>query len=105
MVTPDVIKMSVNRQLAEPAYLMAFLNSHTSRRFAFQAAYGLTRSRMNLPIFRDIPVPLPPLEEQRRIVTMVDTLMRLCDDLEAKLRARDEKAARLAEALVAEVLG
>jgi hypothetical protein len=31
-------------------------------------------------------------------------LIKLCDDLEAKLRARDEKAAKLAEALVAEVL-
>jgi hypothetical protein len=30
--------------------------------------------------------------------------MKFCDELEAKLRARDEKAANLAEALVAEVL-
>jgi restriction endonuclease S subunit len=47
---------------------------------------------------------LPPKEEIPRIVAQVECLMKLCDDLEAKLRARDEKAAKLAEALVAESL-
>lgn len=38
------------------------------------------------------------------MVSRMNQLLAMCDDLEAKLRARDEKAAKLAEALVAEVL-
>jgi len=101
MVTPDVIKMSVDRTVAEPEYLMAFLNSDTSRRLAFRSAYGLTRSRMNLPIFRGIPVPLPPVEEQRRIVATVRRLMALCDQLSTQLRIQSDTTQKFADAAVA----
>lgn len=47
---------------------------------------------------------LPPLAEQARIVAKVDHLMALCDSLEAKIRAADEGARRLAESLVAELI-
>jgi len=50
------------------------------------------------------PIALPPLAEQARIVAKVDHLMALCDTLEARLRAADEGARRLAESLVAELI-
>ena len=49
-------------------------------------------------------IPVPPVAEQRRILERVKMLMKLCDDLEAKLRTRDETAARLAEALVVDAV-
>jgi hypothetical protein len=38
--------------------------------------------------------------EQQRIVAKVDRLMKLCDDLEAKLRRAEDRASRLVEAVV-----
>jgi hypothetical protein len=49
-------------------------------------------------------VPLPPLAEQRRIVAKLDQLMKLCDDLEAKLRRAEDRASKLVEAVVQEVV-
>jgi type I restriction enzyme S subunit len=51
-----------------------------------------------------ITVPLPPLAEQRRIVTKVDALMALCDRLEASLATANEIRRRLLESLLAEAL-
>jgi len=46
---------------------------------------------------------LPPIAEQRRIVARVEQLMKLCDDLEAKLTAARDERERLTAALLAEI--
>jgi len=52
----------------------------------------------------DFLVPLPPLNEQKRIVAMVNQLMTLCDELEASLLKSQTDCDRLTEATVAEIL-
>jgi type I restriction enzyme S subunit len=49
-----------------------------------------------------IPLRLPPLDEQRRIVARVDELRRLCAQLRKKLIQAREVQTRLADALVAQ---
>ncbi|WP_406874053.1 restriction endonuclease subunit S [Aminobacter sp. P9b] len=51
-----------------------------------------------------IPIPLPPLPEQRRIVAKVDELMAICDRLEVSLAAATDARRRLLDALLAEAL-
>ena len=51
-----------------------------------------------------LPVPLPPLAEQHRIVAKVDKLMALCDRLEASLADGDDTRLRLCDALLHETL-
>lgn len=60
---------------------------------------GLPKNRMDL-----IPVALPPLAEQQRIVAKVDELMALCDRLETSLTAGATTRHRLLDALLAEAL-
>ena len=48
-------------------------------------------------------ISLPPLAEQRRIVTKVDQLMALVDQLETQLRTSHNTAEKLMEAVVAEL--
>lgn len=43
---------------------------------------------LNTSTVRELPIPLPPLEEQTRIVAKVDELMALCDKLEAQQQTR-----------------
>jgi type I restriction enzyme, S subunit len=48
---------------------------------------------------KNIVIPLPPLEEQKRIVARVDELMAILDELEAKLKTSQENAAEFAESM------
>jgi type I restriction enzyme S subunit len=50
-----------------------------------------------------LPIPLPPLAEQRRIVAKVEQLMALVDALETQLAASRATAGKLMEAAVAEL--
>jgi type I restriction enzyme, S subunit len=60
--------------------------------------------KINQAALSDILVPVPPLAEQRRIVTKVDELMALCDRLETSLTTTDDTRHLLLDALLAEAL-
>ena len=51
---------------------------------------------------RRLPIPLPPLAEQHRIVAKVDELMALCDQLETQLNTTETDSRRLLEAVLHE---
>jgi type I restriction enzyme S subunit len=63
-----------------------------------------TMPKINQGILVSLPIPLPPLAEQQRIVTKVDALMALCDQLEASLTTGKTTRSRLLNALLHEAL-
>ncbi len=71
-----------------------------------EMASGTTNQiELNLSTIKNHLVPLAPLEEQRRIVSKVDQLMALCDELEAKLNQSQTDGVRLMVAVVAGLVG
>jgi type I restriction enzyme S subunit len=62
---------------------------------------GTAQPKMNQAKMNSIPVAVPPLAEQHRIVAKVDELMALCDRLEAARAAREATRDRLAAASLA----
>ena len=55
---------------------------------------------LNAEKVRELPIPLPPLAEQHRIVAKVDELMALCDRLEAEQTDAEAAHAKLVETLL-----
>jgi type I restriction enzyme S subunit len=52
----------------------------------------------------NLPIAIPPLAEQHRIVAKVDQLMALCGQLEAAIETQQHATSRLLDALIAEAL-
>jgi type I restriction enzyme S subunit len=67
-----------------------FLSLYLSPSFFTQFEKRMTGiiGGISLTNFSTIPIPLPPLAEQKRIVAKVDQLMALCDRLEAQQQER-----------------
>lgn len=61
---------------------------------------GIAYKGLNLKTLRSLPIPLPPLEEQHRIVKKVDELMALCDQLKDHLNQAQTLQQQLADAVV-----
>jgi type I restriction enzyme S subunit len=74
------------------------------RKLLLESSYG-AKPGLNLQNLRDLLVPIPPLEEQKRIVAKVDQIMDLCDELETKLKQAQQHSGKLMETTVRQVLG
>jgi len=77
-----------SRDVLDDDWLIHFLNFSDLSEFVS----GLTVPKLNQGRLREIPIPLPPLDEQRRIVAVLD------DAFEGLSRARANTEANLADA-------
>lgn len=74
-----------------PAYIYVFLRSPHFKTVGESHMTGTAgQKRLSTEYFALREFPLPPLEEQKRIVAKVDELMRLCDRLEAQQQEREK---------------
>lgn len=64
-----------------------------------KTATGLTAKGIKAAKLKRLPVAVPPLAEQHRIVAKVNELMQLCDRLEAQLTTTQNKKRSLLEAV------
>lgn len=77
-------------------WAVMYTNPPIGRQYFETAAKRTTNlASINMTQLRYCPFPLPPLAEQKRIVAKVESLLTLCDALEAKLKAaRDSSNTR-----------
>jgi len=88
----------------DPYYVALALNSPHCYAQSQKYTHGIGNRDLGLTRMVLISLPVPPLAEQKRIVAKVEHLMRLCDDLEAKLRRAEDRASKLVEAVVQEMV-
>lgn len=88
-----------------PSFLEMVLNSPLITGIALNQTTGGAAPRVNVATVRSYPIPVPPFEEQHRIVAKVDELMALVDQLEAQQQERDKLAEAFAKACVASFTG
>jgi type I restriction enzyme S subunit len=83
-----------------PWLLLCLMAPMGGRAELITRAYGAGKPGLNLDNIRSLPIPLPPLAEQRRIGEKVNALMDICDQLEAQLAASRSESLRLLEAVL-----
>ncbi len=105
-IYPDLMmKLRVSDQL-DLSFIHLAMSVNASREFMRSHASGTSGSmpKINQATLTSLPLPIPPLSEQRRIVSRVAQLMSLVDQLEAKLTASEKAARELLDAVIHELL-
>lgn len=87
-----------------PKYLMYSLRSPRFLDYVDSKTYGTKMPRLGTEDANNSLFPLPPTNEQKRIVAKVDELMALCDELEARKQQVSINCIQLNEASVHKLL-
>lgn len=90
-----VIQTSIN-----PYYLSLYFHSPLCINYFLEHGKGTAQKGIYLNKLSDLPLALPPLEEQQRIVAKVDELMQLCDQLEQQQNLSSEAHDQLVNTLI-----
>lgn len=95
---PDsvVAFLSIDPALSKHVKVFTDVAKDNLERFAPSTA----QKNINLEIINELTFPLPPLLEQRRIVTKIDELIALCDTLDQYINSVSSKQTELLNALV-----
>jgi type I restriction enzyme, S subunit len=92
-------------EFVNPDYVLLYLRSPQFLKEGIERMTGTAgQKRVPRDYFAGNPFPLPPFEEQKRIVAKVDQLIALCNELEAGLVQAQTDGGKLMEAVVHHVL-
>jgi type I restriction enzyme S subunit len=99
-IYPDLMMRCRLTRDVSTRFVHLWLMSPTARDLLSSQASGTSSSmvKINQEMVRQMPVPLPSLAEQHRIVARVDELMALCDTLASRLAAAVESSTAFAAA-------
>jgi len=81
-------------------YLFIAMGAKIFQKILIDNASGSATPIINKQKWSNVPIPLPPKTEQRRIVAEVDRLMALCDELERQIDAATAQRTALLNALL-----
>ncbi len=104
MMSDKIVRFTFPDEIDKSFINLANL-SMPSRDYYARNASGTSSSMKNIgrEVMCNLPIALPPLAEQRRIVAKVDQLMALVEQLETQLAESRATAKNLLEAVVAEL--
>lgn len=86
--------------IVDKIWLKTFLESNVIQESLLDKVNQMAQPKLALKRINDTLIPIPPLEEQKRIVEKVDKSIRVCDELELRI----EKSKRYSEKLMESIL-
>lgn len=90
IVKADCIRVRLSDEV-DPRWVLYSMQRPEVRRWADEHRHGVGRPRLGLRVIRQIPVPLPPIEEQLRIVDLLEDHLSRLDAADAYLDAAQRR--------------
>ena len=101
IIPANLAKLTPDRDKINIRYLHRWLTSTDAKQYFVRVASKTAQPALSLGKIKDLPVPLPPLPEQKRIAAILDQ----ADGLRAKRRAALAQLDELTQAIFLEMFG
>ncbi|MFP5285780.1 MAG: restriction endonuclease subunit S, partial [Thermoanaerobaculia bacterium] len=100
-----LVRLKVHRDRVLSSFVCAWINSPWGRQWARTVRTDcVSQSNINSSKLRRMPVPTPPLTEQKEIVRRIESLFKFADAVEARVQAGTAFSERLAHAVLDKAL-
>lgn len=104
----ECVGFNISREVAmlamvEPKIAKAaaiFIGAAPVQRWLMQRTKGIAYTGINIETLKQLPIPLPPLAEQKRIVAEVERRLSVVEELETVLSANLQRATRLRQSIL-----
>lgn len=103
-VTQHVLRFSITDKL-NYQFVRLIVDSPIGQAWMKGETKGVALPGVNVGDFRRMPMAIPPLNEQQRIVNKVDQLMLLCDQLKAHFSEAQATQSLMSDAVAYELVG
>lgn len=74
IINPRLLKISINKKISVE-YIKMYFESPIAKYIMSEKSHGGTMEILNLDIIKKLPIPIPPIEEQKEIVRILDKLL------------------------------
>ena len=101
LMTFHLLRARPHPEVCLPGYLrIVFEGARHIRRQTREASIGTTRAGFNTSLLANLDVPLPPLEEQRRIVAAAEGQVTNISEMETEAKKTQRRADRLRQSIL-----
>jgi len=101
VINQALLRVRLNNTIIDGGYFLRLFRSPFFQRLIFAASTGSAIPNVKgVKELKAIPVPLPPLEEQRRIASDIDCLLSALQAVDAAIEANRKRAARLRQSIL-----
>lgn len=106
---PELAGHNISREVAllpvygelNPKYLCYGIGWEWSQKWLAEKVRGVAYQGVNIRDLKELPIPLPPLEEQHEIVRRVETLFKLADAIEQRVETARAKVEKTTQSILA----
>lgn len=107
MISDKLIRFHMVGDLINPRFVALCLSAGEPGRIVERLKSGMADSQMNISQdkLRSITIPLPPIEEQRRILAKIEALMKVINTYSERLRKENQLAEQAVAASVSSLTG
>ncbi|EPA0955597.1 TPA: restriction endonuclease subunit S [Klebsiella pneumoniae] len=100
IINPRLVKITLHNTIS-PQYIKTYLDSPVSHSFFKGFSHGGTMEILNLSILKELPIALPPLEEQHEIVRRVEQLFAYANTIEKQVNNALTRVNNLTQSILA----
>ena len=102
IINPRLVKLSLDNRIVNAKFVKAYIQSPHVKYFFSLSSHGGTMDILNLTILKEIPIPLPPLDEQNIIIEELERIFSIEQELTLIIDANEKRAERLRQSILKE---